>query len=73
MSELAKRYNLTEEQYKKMVDDGVISTSYPRYDEIYECFKESLKNCSQSEAVYIVQEKMRVSRTTVYSVIAKFR
>ena len=49
MSEICKKYNLTQDQFKKMVQDGVISTTYPHYDEIYESFKLNLSNSTGTE------------------------
>lgn len=71
---VCKKYNLTEEQYKQMVRDGVISTTYPHYDAIYETFKTQMTCSAGTEDAVIktsIQEKC--SRETVYRVIAKFK
>lgn len=70
MSEIAKKYELKEEQYKRMVNDGVIATTIPSYDRIYACFKEHLSKTTKAEAIYIAAQENKVSERTVYTAIA---
>ena len=74
MSEICKKYNISIDQYKRMVKDGVISTTFPHYDEIYECFKANLSNSTGTEdAVFKTSIEKNCDRATVYRVISKFR
>lgn len=73
MSEICKKYQITEEQFKNMVQDGVISTTFPHYDEIYQTFQSYISNSSgREDAIFKTCEAHKVSRTTVYRIIAHF-
>lgn len=70
MSEICKKYNLTPEQYKNMVQDGVISTTFPHYDEIYASFQKNLSNSTgREDAILKTCIENNCSRSTVYTVI----
>lgn len=74
MSEICKKYNISQDSFKKMVQDGVISTTYPHYEEIYACFKMNLSNSTGTEdAVLKTSIEKSCDRATVYRVIAKFK
>lgn len=72
---LSKKYNVPQNAINEMVKDGVISCSWPKYEEIYEDFTRtasgSLKNIT---AVYIeLAEKHHVSEKTVRDAINRFK
>lgn len=73
MSEICKKYNLSEDQFKNMVRDGWISTTVPHYDEIYESFKNNLSNSTgREDAIIKTSIAHNCDRSTVYRIIAKF-
>lgn len=67
---LSKKYNVPQETITKMVQDGVISCSWPRYEEIYAQFK-SLTNSGLSsvEACYQIAEKEGINERTVRNMV----
>lgn len=72
---LSEKYNIPKATIQKMVNDGVIACSWPKYEEIYEDFK---RTCSGSykniTAVYIeLSEKHNVSEKTVRDAINRFK
>ncbi len=68
MSKLCDKYGLKEEQLKAMVKDGVISTTWPYYDEIIIFYKSKGAN---SEAIKQTSEKFNVDISTVYKIVKK--
>lgn len=70
MSEICKKYGLQETQFKAMVKDGVISTTWPFYDEIIIFYKQN-KHKGNSEAVKLASEKYGVSIQSIYNIIKK--
>lgn len=71
MSELCDKYGLREEQLKAMVKDGVISTTWPYYDEIIIFYKAN-KHLGKPEAIRMAADKFKISDRQVYNIIAKF-
>lgn len=72
MKTIQEKYGLTEGQFKAMVKDGIISTTFPRYEEIIIHYKANLSKGS-GEAVHLTCEKFNVSKSTVYEIIARLR
>ena len=73
MSEICKKYNISEESFKKMVKDGWISTTVPHYDEVYRAFKENVSNSTgREDAVIKTCIEHNCGRSTLYKIIAKF-
>ena len=69
MSEIiSKKYNVSEESFRAMVKDGVISTSWPFYEEVIIFYR---RNGSNPEAVKMAADKFRIHETTVYKIIKK--
>jgi len=68
MSEIAKKYGVTDDQFNAMVKDGVISTSWPFYDEVVIHYKANLHK-GKSEAVKLTAEKFNKSTVTIYNAI----
>ena len=74
MNELCRKYNLSEESYRAMLRDGILSSTLEGWNQVYECYKKHLSlTGKQSEAVYEVCIELNVCRTKVYEVIARFR
>lgn len=66
MSELSKKYQIPAETIKRMIDDGVISSSWPNYEDVYRMFKEG-KSATE------ISDFTHMSTRNVYNVINKFK
>jgi hypothetical protein len=70
MNNLSNKYNIPAETLKKMLKDGVISCSWARWEEIYDCYKKQLSiSGSRGEAVNITSVDKNVSVKHVYEII----
>lgn len=64
---------MSESDFKRAVQDGKISTTVMRHDELYSKFKNALSNSSGTEdAVMKVSISEGVDRSTVYRAIREF-
>lgn len=72
---LSKKYNVPSETIQKMVNDGVISCSWPMYEEIYTMYQNSMRigGKTKTEIFYEIAEAKKVSAETVKHAINKFR
>lgn len=70
MSELCKKYNISEQSLKMMVKDGVISTTWPFYDEVVIFYKQH-KHLGKPEAVKRAADKYGVTEKTIYQIIKR--
>lgn len=72
---LSKKYNIPQSTVLKMVNDGVISCSWPMYEKIYDDFQRSMSIGGKSiTAVYYeVAEKHGVSEKTVRDAVSKLK
>lgn len=72
---LSNKYNVPQETINKMVNDGVISCSWPMYEEIYTMFKNSLSagGKTKTDIYYEIAEKKGISPETVKHAVNKFR
>ena len=68
MSIICDKYGLEETQFKAMVKDGIISTTWPFYDEVVVFYKAN-RNKGNSEAVKMTAERFNVSIPTVYRIV----
>lgn len=69
-----RKYNMSEEDFKRAVRDGKISTTVMRHDELYTKFKNTLSNSAGVEdAVLKVSISEGVDSRTIYRAIAEFR
>lgn len=68
MSEICNKYGLKEEQFKAMVKDGIISTTWPFYDEVIVHYK-SKKHLGNSEAVKQTADQFKIAESTVYRIV----
>lgn len=74
MKELSNKYKVPEETLKLMVKDGVISCSWPGYDEIYLHYKRNLQNASSiHSAVVKTSAETNTPESTVYYIIHKYQ
>lgn len=70
---LAKKYGIEEYKIKAMIKDGVISSSWPHYEEIYYHYKQLRRNCSSdNQAIEQTAAEKRYSLSQVYTIIKKF-
>lgn len=66
MSILSNKYNIPEETVKKMIQDGVVSCSWPGYEEVYSLWK-------AGEKIDDIVFKTGKSRRTVYDIIKRLK
>lgn len=71
---LSEKYKIPRETIQKMVNDGVISCSWPMYEEIYAMYKKSMAigGKTKTQIFYEIAEAKGVSERTVQYVITKF-
>lgn len=71
MSELCKKYDISEKSFKNMVNDGVISTSWPMYDALVQDYKMSMAGgMTQKEARLFAAEKHGISERQAYRILS---
>lgn len=68
---LSEKYKVPQETIKKMVNDGVISTTWPAYEDIYAMYKQSMSigGKSKTQIFYEISEKMKMSDQTVKKIV----
>lgn len=68
---LAKKYNVPQETIKRMVNDGVISCSWPMYEEIYAMYQKSMSigGKSKTQIFYEIAEAKGISERTVKNIV----
>lgn len=72
---LSKKYNVPCETIKRMVNDGVISCSWPRYEEVYEMYQKSMAigGKTKTDIYYEISEATRIPKRTVEYIISRFK
>lgn len=72
---LSKKYDIPQATVLKMVNDGVISCSWPMYEEIYSMYQKSMSigGKTKTDIFYEIAEKKGVSYETVKHAVNKFR
>lgn len=73
MSELSRKYGISEEAIKKMIADGVISCTWAKYEEVISTYRNLSGTYSGLKLVDEVSERTKVPERTIYTIIAKFR
>ncbi len=68
---LSSKYNIPQETIKNMVKDGVISCTWPMYEEIYAMYQQSMAigGKTKTEIYYEIAQEKRVSENTVKNAI----
>lgn len=68
---LSEKYKIPKETIQKMINDGVISCSWPMYEEIYAMYKQSMSigGKSKTQIFYEIAEAKGVSERTVKNII----
>lgn len=70
MSVIAEKYGMSDEKFKKAINDGLISTSWLRREEIVVHFKEKLKGAkNKSEAVKLTAESFNCTTTYIHTIL----
>jgi len=69
---LSNRYNIPQETIDKMVRDGVISTSWPMYENVYNIYL-TVKNSglNRGEIYLEVAERAKISESTAKHIILR--
>jgi hypothetical protein len=69
---LSNKYNVPQQTIDKMVKDGIISTSWPMYEEVYKIYL-SIKSTglSRGEIYMEVADRARISEATAKHIILK--
>lgn len=63
---LCNKYNVPEETINKMVKDGVLSSVWPRYEEVYALYQAQLNTGKSKERIYgEIAEKRNMNPRTV--------
>lgn len=68
---LSEKYKIPKETVQRMINDGVISCSWPMYEEIYAMYKQSMSlgGKSKTQIFYEIAEAKGVSERTVKNII----
>lgn len=69
MSAIADKVGITAEQFKTLVKEGVISTTWAVKDDIVVYYKERLKVTNKSEAVKETAEQFRKNPSDIYAIL----
>jgi len=70
---ISNKYNIPQETVNKMVKDGVISCSWPMYEEVYNMFLSYPQGKSKTQIYYEIAEKKGISERTVRDIISKMK
>lgn len=70
MSSLSNKYNVPAETIKKMICDGVIASTWTRWEEIYDYYKKSYSSSGKkADAVDVTAIEKNISSRQVYKII----
>lgn len=72
---LSNKYNIPQATIKKMITDGVISCSWPMYEEIYTMYQKSMAvpGSIKSKVVIEIGEKTGYSERQIRNIIDKVK
>jgi hypothetical protein len=70
---LSDKYNIPQSTVNKMIQDGLISCSWPQYEEIYTMFKKGMTvpGAIKTKVILEVSEKTGVSERHIRTIISK--
>lgn len=69
---LSNKYGIPQETVKRMVQDGVISCSWPLYEDVYARYQELLKTGqSKNQIYYQISEEKSIPERTIRFMISK--
>lgn len=69
MSEIAKKYGMDDTKFRMAINDGLISTSWIRKEEIVIHYKAKCKEYEKTEAVKVTSDYFNVSPQYVYNLL----
>jgi hypothetical protein len=70
---IAEKYGVTEENWKKMIADGLLACSIPKHEGVYNTFQKGIQaGLSKPQAIANAAEEFRLSERMVYFIIKKF-
>lgn len=73
MSALSEKYQIPEAAIKQMINDGVISCTWAKYEEVYATYQ-SLSGKYKGQALVVeVSIKTNVPERTIYDILTRFR
>lgn len=67
---LCNKYNIPEETINKMVKDGVLSCSWPRYEEVYAVYQSLPKGLSKEKMYAMVADQKNMNPRTVKFIVS---
>lgn len=72
---ISNKYNIPQETIDRMVKDGFISCSWPRYEKIFEQFEEQMRKpgAVRSHVIQAISDKEHISERHIRDIIAKFK
>ena len=74
MCNFCKKYNMSEEDYKRAIRDGKISPTVLRHDELYTKFKNTLsQSTGREDAILKLSIQEGISPRTIYYAISEFK
>jgi DNA-binding transcriptional regulator LsrR (DeoR family) len=59
MNELSKKYNIPSETVNKMIKDGIISCSWPGYEQVYELWKQGKTQTEIADITHMTDRNVR--------------
>lgn len=69
---ISNKYNIPDATINRMVSDGVISSSWPMYEEVYSLFKAAQGFGRSRQDIYSeIAEKKGISEYTVKAIVLK--
>lgn len=73
MSALSEKYGTSEETIKRMINDGVISCTWAKYEDVYSTYQ-TLSGTYKGESLVIeVSIRTNVPERTVYHILSRFK
>ncbi len=72
---ISNKYNIPQETVKRMIDDGFLSCSIPKYEEIYEMFQSSMRvpGAIKSRVILTIADKSGYSERQVRTIIERIK
>lgn len=72
---LSNKYNIPQSTVNKMIQDGFLSCSIPKYEEIYDMFQKSMQvpGAIKSRVILNIADKTGYSERQVRTIIAKIK
>lgn len=72
---ISNKYNIPQETIDRMVKDGFISCSWPRYEKIFEQYEEQMRKpgAVRSHVIQGISDKEHISERHIRDIITKFK